>query len=131
MSDRPMRWIVSYDIRCAKRLVRVGRFMTRNAYRLQYSVFIGKWTRRDLKFIIQALEELIDPRVDDVRCYPVEEDPWHAVLGDQRWSDGWTVLVNDGHVSPFVGGEPESSISLLQQLEDEEENAGERSDQQP
>lgn len=99
MSNLHLRWIVSYDIRCPNRLARLARFLSRHAFRLQYSVFIGKWTRKELQSIIVAIKELINEAVDDVRCYPVEDEPWHAVLGRQRWSTGWVYLLEQASVA--------------------------------
>jgi len=99
MSNLHLRWIVSYDIRCPNRLARLARFLSRHAFRLQYSVFIGKWTRKELQSIIVAIKELINEAVDDVRCYPVGDEPWHAVLGRQRWSTGWVYLLEQASVA--------------------------------
>ena len=93
MNDPQRFWLVAYDIRDKRRLARVGRFVSRHAWRLQYSLFAAHWNRRELNAIIQTLTELIDPNQDDVRFYPVEDTPWTARIGKQQITPGWLRLV--------------------------------------
>lgn len=93
MNDPQRFWLIAYDIRDRRRLVRIGRFMAKHAWRLQYSLFAGHWNRRQLDAIIKCLEELIDPVADDIRIYPIEDKPWMARLGRQALTPGWIRLV--------------------------------------
>lgn len=64
-------WIVAYDIRDERRLVRVHRYMVKHAVPLQRSVFQARMSTRDLLLLRAGLAELIDPKQDDVRMYPL------------------------------------------------------------
>ncbi len=64
-------WIVAYDIRDPKRLVRVHRYMIKHAEPLQRSVFMARMSTLDLLLLREGLAELIDPRQDDIRMYPL------------------------------------------------------------
>ncbi|SFM54088.1 CRISPR-associated protein, Cas2 family [Ectothiorhodospira mobilis] len=64
-------WIICYDIRDPKRLTRVHRFLKGHGQPVQYSVFYYEGHTGQLGRLLQDLEELIDPRRDDVRAYPI------------------------------------------------------------
>lgn len=66
------RVVIAYDIRDPKRLRRVHRAAQRLATPFQYSVFIADWPEGcDLAERLAPLAALIDPRVDDLRAYPL------------------------------------------------------------
>ncbi len=74
-------YVVCYDIRNPKRLLKVYRFMKRRAVHIQYSVFYCRLTRSELVELKQGLNSLIDTRRDDVRVYPVPQDMKVRVMG--------------------------------------------------
>ena len=78
-------WLVAYDIRDPRRLGRVYRCCKRAGLHLQYSVFLVRATAQQLDRLIRELESLIDPRRDDVRIYPVPENPEWTPLGRSIW----------------------------------------------
>jgi len=74
-------WLVCYDIAEPRRLARVWRAVREFAVPLQYSVF---WARLDGTGVAAALSALagrIDPRLDDVRLYPLPENVQITGLG--------------------------------------------------
>jgi CRISPR-associated protein Cas2 len=76
-------WLVSYDISDAKRLARVHRFLKKEALALQYSVFLASASEGGLRWLLHRLGQLIDPRRDDVRAYPIPERCEAVTLGRQ------------------------------------------------
>lgn len=89
MSAPKLLWVIAYDIRCKRRLVRLGRRMRKLATPVQYSVFIGRWSRSELDEVLKEIGALIEPRVDDVRAYPLPDGPWCSRLGSARSPDRW------------------------------------------
>ena len=70
MSDTQWQLIV-YDIRDIKRLRKVHGLLKRCAFALQASVFVWQGSPRQLQQLKSELARLIDPKVDDVRGYPL------------------------------------------------------------
>lgn len=64
-------WIVAYDICDERRLVRVHRYMVKHAVPLQRSVFQARMSTLELLLLREELAELIDPKQDDIRMYPL------------------------------------------------------------
>lgn len=61
-------WIVCYDIRDKRRLVRVHRHLKKWGVPLQYSVFMVQASASRLHRLMCELEDLIDTSADDVRA---------------------------------------------------------------
>ncbi len=78
-------YLLCYDIADHRRLARLHRFLARRAQALQYSVFLFQGDDRQLQVVLDAAAELIDPRVDDLRAYPL---PSHGL----RWRLGKATL---------------------------------------
>ena len=74
------RWVVTYDIRDAKRGIAVHRYMKKQGVPLQYSVFMVEASSAQVQKIMLELEDLIAVHVDDVRAYrwPVHAE-YHAL----------------------------------------------------
>ncbi len=64
-------YVVAYDIRDARRWRRVYACLKRRGVRLQYSVFLVRSGKVGMDRILAQLSDVIDPRRDDVRIYPV------------------------------------------------------------
>jgi len=66
-------YLICYDIaEDPKRLNRVARYLSKFAFRVQYSVFVvGSFFEHSLEGVLRGLAAIIDPRKDDVRCYPL------------------------------------------------------------
>ena len=74
MASRRADYLVCYDIADPKRLAKVARYLERRLFRIQYSIFIAKdFGKEDIYLIADALEQLIDPREDDIRIYTIQE----------------------------------------------------------
>lgn len=64
-------WLICYDITDPERLRRVHKEVRRYATPLQHSVFWTHATRRELVGRLAPLTQMIDPRQDDLRAYPL------------------------------------------------------------
>jgi len=74
-------YILCYDISDQKRLVKLARFLEKEAIRIQYSIFfLPDRTKEEIYQIADKIVDIIDPKSDDVRIYKVEESS--VVLGD-------------------------------------------------
>jgi CRISPR-associated protein Cas2 len=80
-ANRGRQYLLCYDIRDPRRLARVHRLLSAVAVPLQYSVFTGIYGERELTGILEGIAGLIDARVDDVRVYPLPEQPRVVSIG--------------------------------------------------
>ncbi|MEA2050738.1 MAG: CRISPR-associated endonuclease Cas2 [Campylobacterota bacterium] len=61
------------DIKGTKRLSQVAKYLEKNAFRIQYSIFLlQKSTRKEIDKIIVELKELISIDEDDIRIYTIK-----------------------------------------------------------
>ncbi|HIE54897.1 MAG TPA: CRISPR-associated endonuclease Cas2 [Chromatiaceae bacterium] len=74
-------YLICYDIADSARLAKVNRFIRRHALRIQYSVYYLETEVAGLKALIEELDALIDPKMDDVRIYPLATNPPPTHLG--------------------------------------------------
>ena len=65
----PVRYLISYDIRNPRRLVRVMRRVRKQATPVQYSVYYAQLYAAELELLLADLKGLIDSEIDDVRIY--------------------------------------------------------------
>lgn len=65
------RWIVAYDIACARRLYRVARRLQNDGVRLQWSVFECWLGALEAAQLWADLGKLINPRHGRIRAYPL------------------------------------------------------------
>lgn len=86
-ASKKISWIISYDIASPKRLNRVHRYMKRRGIPLQYSVFLTRGTEAHIDRILDGLAEIINHRDDDVRAYPVPENPEIIWIGKRPMPD--------------------------------------------
>jgi len=77
--NRPGSWLIAYDIRNKRRLVRVHRYMKKHAIPLQYSLFLTHASAGRIGTLAKGIEALMDVRQDDVRIYRIPE-PVDAVV---------------------------------------------------
>lgn len=75
------RWLIAYDVCEPRRLARVHRLLTRAAVPVQYSVFVTSGSQAQLRQLAQQISALIDPAADDVRMYPIPQQPWFYTIG--------------------------------------------------
>lgn len=96
MAKQRRLYLICYDIaEDPKRLGRVARYLEKYAFRVQYSVFVGAFFEHSLQGVLRGLEQIIDPRKDDVRCYPLPEQADVVLLGPQMFPDD-ILLIQDG-----------------------------------
>ncbi|MCP5197804.1 MAG: CRISPR-associated endonuclease Cas2 [Gammaproteobacteria bacterium] len=91
-------YLICYDISVTedpKRLIRVARYLNKFAFRVQYSVFVGSFFDHSLEGVLHGLERIIDPRKDDVRCYPLPERANVVLMGRQIFPEN-ILLIQDG-----------------------------------
>lgn len=66
-------WLICYDISDPKRLYRVAKALKPYGVRVQKSVFECWLTSTGIKTVLDRLDEIIDPEMDSIRCYPLCE----------------------------------------------------------
>jgi len=74
-------YLVCYDIRDEKRLIKVFKTIKKRGLHIQYSVFYCRLTWRELVELKEKLKDIIDERKDDVRVYPIPQDMKVKVMG--------------------------------------------------
>jgi CRISPR-associated protein Cas2 len=84
----PRPYLIAYDIADPKRLHRVHRYLKSVALDLQYSVFAGMLSERQLLRVLEELQQRIHPREDDVRAYPLPQRCQAVALGRQHLPEG-------------------------------------------
>lgn len=71
-ANRPQLHVLAYDISMdPRRLVQVHRMVRRWGFPLQYSVFLIPATPSRMRALLAELAAIIDPRLDDIRIYPL------------------------------------------------------------
>ncbi|MCF0254390.1 MAG: CRISPR-associated endonuclease Cas2 [Duodenibacillus sp.] len=87
-------YVIGYDIADPKRLIRVHRAMVQHGCPIEYSIFVFDGTKEALDKCLEAVLKLIDPRVDDVRCYAVPARGDRMRIGAPALPEGiiWTGL---------------------------------------
>lgn len=89
-------YLICYDIsEDPKRLTKVARYISRHAWRVQYSVFVGRFSTKNLEKVLEGLNQIIDPRKDDVRCYPLPREADVVMRGQQIFPED-ILLIHDG-----------------------------------
>lgn len=74
-------FLIAYDISDPRRLQRLHRYLSKEALPIEYSVFFVTAELHHLLRILQQAVKLIDPRQDDLRCYPLPHRGLRARLG--------------------------------------------------
>ena len=89
--------LLTYDIADPKRLAKVHRTVKRVGIPLQYSVFVIPGTQAVLDTLLDELNEIIEPRDDDIRVYTLPTRVQVNRLGRQRLAEG-VMLVGNGPI---------------------------------
>lgn len=100
--NRPVNYIIAYDISDPRRLGRVHRFLKREAASVQYSVYAARVSERQIKRLLDGLQDLIDTKQDDVRAYRLPERCEVTMLGNQALPEG-IVIAGEG-LAELLGG---------------------------
>lgn len=74
-------YLVCYDIREERRLVKVYNHTKRWGLHIQYSVFHCRLTWQELIELKRGLKEIIDEKEDDIRIYPLPQEMKVLVMG--------------------------------------------------
>lgn len=83
----PRPWLVCYDIRDRKRLAKVHRYVANHALPVQFSVFLIHADLPTVQRHLSRLALIINPKEDDVRCYPFSRDSHPVCLGTNLTPD--------------------------------------------
>jgi CRISPR-associated protein Cas2 len=110
----PRPYLIAYDIADPRRLYRVHRYLKTVALDLQYSVFAGMLSERQLLRVLEDLAERIHPGEDDVRAYPLPQRCHAVALGRQHLPEGvllseaglMELLVESLRRSDGISGQP-------------------------
>jgi len=81
-------FVVCYDIRDPRRLGRLHRFLIKYTVPLQFSVFLFTGDDRQLDHLLAKAETYIDPKIDDLRAYPLPARGLKVRLGKPALPDG-------------------------------------------
>lgn len=103
-------YLIAYDIGDPERLAQVARTLERAAYRVQYSVFAAELRPQEREALLMAVERCIDPRVDDVRCYPLPSQGEVRLLGCQLFPEGVLLLRNGRNLLRLRADAPDSTV---------------------
>lgn len=87
-------YLIAYDITCPKRLGRLHRYLLKIGMPIQYSVFYLTMDERKLEQCLQQAQSYIDPKSDDLRCYPLPARGLRQRVGKASLPAGiqWTGL---------------------------------------
>jgi CRISPR-associated protein Cas2 len=100
--NKQQHFLISYDIADPKRLGRIHRVLKKAGMPVQYSVFSVVCTQASVKKLLCRLENLMDVRQDDLRCYTLPAQIECKTLGRQMFPDD--VLLFCKGVPGLIGG---------------------------
>lgn len=103
-------YVIGYDIRDPKRLVRVHRKMLNFGIPIEYSVFLLEGTPGDALRCARVMRPFLKLKEDDVRCYRLPSRGTRGHKGKKAFPAGitWTVFPRETAVSEM---EPEEYLS--------------------
>ncbi len=104
--------LLCYDIRDPRRLNRVHRVAVRHAVPVQYSVFLLDGTSAHVAQVLKEVGREIDPRVDDVRVYPLPSRPEPRMLGRGALPEGIQVFDQTAIERLFAGPQNQPTLDL-------------------
>lgn len=79
---------MAYDIADPKRWRRVYKIATTEGFRLQFSLYWLPITTPRQRQLESVVQQIIDPRFDDVRFYFFPQDAWAWLSGPCPWPEG-------------------------------------------
>lgn len=74
-------YLICYDIKDEKRLIKVHKYLKGRCLKLQYSVFYGYLDWKELCEVKETLSQLINEQEDDIRIYPLPSKPKVIIMG--------------------------------------------------
>jgi CRISPR-associated protein Cas2 len=69
-----LRFLIAYDIKNKKRLVKIARMLEKRGVRIEYSVFYMEATKEEMSEFAISLASKINTQEDDIRIYIIEEN---------------------------------------------------------
>ncbi len=108
-------FLIAYDVRCPKRLVRLHRFLAERALAVQYSVFAASGDFRWASRLASQLAPLIDPGEDDVRIYSTPRRTHSLLIDAARGAVGVAIAAPElpGLLRNFLRFNPECPPDLI------------------
>lgn len=103
------QWLLAYDIRDPKRLIRIHRYLRELGVHLQYSVFGLEMSDRKLQDVLGNLNLMIDPARDDIRVYHIPRRCTVWLLGRQSMPEG--IELHSSAVMALLAGNRKGSAS--------------------
>jgi CRISPR-associated protein Cas2 len=94
--------LLAYDIADPRRLVRVHRTVRNVGVPLQYSVFLVPGTAAEIDRLLVEIDDIIDPRQDDIRVYPLPQKP-DVVHYGRQWLAPGSNLLGEGPLHQLLG----------------------------
>jgi len=88
-------YLIAYDIANPRRLGKVHRILKKQGLPVQYSVFTVVMKRPRLLRLLERIEQQIEKREDDVRCYRLPGRADAVTLGRQFFPED-VMLFTDG-----------------------------------
>lgn len=101
-------YLITYDICAPKRLSKMHRYLKKLGMPIQYSVFYMVLSERQLETCLAGAARIINPKQDDLRCYPLPKRGLRWRMGRVALPSG---IMWSGLPSQWVGdnsGEVES-----------------------
>jgi CRISPR-associated protein Cas2 len=93
--------VLAYDISMDPgRLARVHREVRKWGFPLQYSVFLIPGKPSQIRELLSELESIIDPRLDDIRVYPLPANVDIVQLGRGSGVDGMDLFQSNASKPP-------------------------------
>lgn len=133
--SQPRKWLVAYDVREPRRLKRVHALLTKTAVPVQYSMFAAAGSAQVMRRLAAAVERLMDVHADDVRFYPIPEQPLVYTIGPTMLPDAVLLLDDRTDLGPLLGrtsgrdGRRPSASGLASVHPDSETSVGQRNAQ--
>ncbi len=101
MLNQQIQFLVTYDICNAKRLLKVHRLLKKQGFPVQYSVFSVITTKKRIRTLLDDIQQLIDSREDDIRCYTLPDTVDCQIIGRQVFPED-IALFSKGVAFVFV-----------------------------
>lgn len=111
-------WLIAYDIRDQRRLSTLHRLLKKHALAVQYSVFVGRFTRRGIRHLATLIGSII-AREDDVRLYPLPQQPDWVFYGRSALPDAVYLLERGlaGLAAPDLAPSPQRRQPTSQHID--------------
>lgn len=81
-------FVIGYDVRNKKRLIRVHRKMLRYAIPIEYSIFVLEGNEESLRRCVSDTMSTLDLRRDDFRCYRLPLSGFQVRVGRSVLPEG-------------------------------------------